>query len=116
MEFDFSRQARLLAFVLLLPLMTSLASCSSVPGPDMIVIPAGSIDIAEYRPVTLKSFELAKFDVTRGEFAAFARQTGFSASGCMTFNEAGDFENLPTANWENPGFTQSDELYPLAVG
>jgi formylglycine-generating enzyme required for sulfatase activity len=55
-----------------------------------------------------RSFALGKYPVTRGEFAAFARDTGYSPNGCylnknnkLSFDQAG--------NWHNPGFAQNDD-------
>src|SRR5437016_13546398 len=74
--------------------------------PEMVVVPAGSFtmgssaeekswaashggslgsvaDEAPQHPVTLASFALGKYDVTRGEYAAFVRAAGSSAGdGC----------------------------------
>jgi sulfatase modifying factor 1 len=96
--------------------------------PEMVVVPAGHFlmgsDIAEHghflgpravaaheqpqHEVTIaKPFALAKFDVTRGEFAAFAKATGFhSEKGCMTLAERQWVAN-PELDWESPGFTQT---------
>src|SRR5207237_4047684 len=68
--------------------------------PEMVVLPAGSFtmgssaeekswaashggsmyavaDEAPQHKVTLRSFALGKYDVTRGEYAAFAQETGY---------------------------------------
>src|SRR5207237_9302523 len=74
--------------------------------PEMVVLPAGSFimgssaeekswaashggsmkavaDEAPRHEVSLPSFALGKYDVTRGEYAAFARETGYPAGdGC----------------------------------
>src|SRR5580700_6202167 len=74
--------------------------------PEMVVVPAGSFtmgssaeekswaashggsvyavaDEAPQHQVSLSSFALGKYDVTRGEYAAFARETGYPAGdGC----------------------------------
>ena len=74
--------------------------------PDMVVLPAGSFtmgssaeekswaashggsmgavaDEAPQDQVSLPSFALGKYDVTRGEYAAFVRETGYPAGdGC----------------------------------
>jgi formylglycine-generating enzyme required for sulfatase activity len=74
--------------------------------PEMVVLPAGSFtmgssaeekswaashggstyavaDEAPQHQVSLPSFALGKYDVTRGEYAAFARETGYPAGdGC----------------------------------
>src|SRR5438067_8323104 len=74
--------------------------------PEMVVIPAGNFtmgssaeekswavnhgaslgsvaDEAPQHQISLPSFALGKYDVTRGEYAAFARETGYPAGdGC----------------------------------
>src|SRR5271168_1908492 len=74
--------------------------------PEMVVLPAGSFnmgsspeekswaashgsslgsvaDEAPQHQVSMSSFALGKYDVTRGEYAAFARETGYPAGdGC----------------------------------
>ena len=97
--------------------------------PEMVVLPAGHFlmgsDAAEHErflgpraaaaheqpqhEVTIaKPFALAKFEVTRGEFAAFARATGLHPEkGCMALIERQWVAN-PELDWENPGFAQTD--------
>jgi formylglycine-generating enzyme required for sulfatase activity/class 3 adenylate cyclase len=98
--------------------------------PEMVVIPAGSYmmggtqaehlrldvpSIAAARdqpqhPVTIaKPFALAKFDITRAEFAAFAAATNFHPlKGCMTGAVNGNWQPQEQATWEEPGFAQTD--------
>ncbi|MDN7561088.1 formylglycine-generating enzyme family protein [Burkholderia orbicola] len=57
--------------------------------------------------VKIKAFSIAKFHVTRKQFSIFARETGFSGKGCRIFKN-GDWEFDLNANWENPGFKQTD--------
>ncbi|HXP06497.1 MAG TPA: SUMF1/EgtB/PvdO family nonheme iron enzyme [Stellaceae bacterium] len=97
--------------------------------PEMVVIPAGAFQmgappgenerfnvsineanrVQPQHPVTFaKAFALAKFDVTRAEFAAFVSATNFHPQpGCMTFAN-GVWEPQPQASWDNPGFAQTD--------
>ena len=72
--------------------------------PEMVVVPAGTFTMGSSDPekswaanhggnaesvsdespqhsVSLPSFALGKYDVTRGEYAAFVRDTGYSAGG-----------------------------------
>jgi formylglycine-generating enzyme required for sulfatase activity len=39
--------------------------------------------------VSVKSFAIAKYDVTNREFAVFAKETGFDPSGCKKYNGHG---------------------------
>jgi formylglycine-generating enzyme required for sulfatase activity/class 3 adenylate cyclase len=97
--------------------------------PEMVVLPAGHFlmgsDAAEHErfqgpqavtaheqpqhEVTIaKPFSLAKFDVTRGEFAAFLKATDFHPQKeCMVLVD-GRWVGNPELDWENPGFVQTD--------
>jgi len=98
--------------------------------PEMVVIPAGSFqmgaapgenerfevptsqanrDQPQHLVTFAKPFALAKFDITRAQFAAFATATGFHPhSGCLTVVN-GAWTPQPQASWEEPGFAQTDE-------
>ncbi len=108
---------------------TVFRDCSDCP--EMVVVPAGNFTIGSsdlekswavshgsnaesvsdespQHNVSLRSFAIGKYDVTRGEYATFVRETGYSAGG-------GCFESsMPKANkradgsWQNPGFKQTD--------
>jgi len=109
---------------------TIFRDCTACP--EMVVIPAGSFtmgssaeekswaathggskeavaDEAPQHQVSLPSFGLAKYDVTRGEYAAFARETGYPAGdGCGRGRAIFKWDKDPKLNWENPGYTQND--------
>ena len=98
--------------------------------PEMVVIPAGSFtmgssaaekawaathggnlaSVADESPqhiVSLRSFALGKYAVTRGEYAAFVRETGYPAGdGCgrdsFKWNKQADL------SWQSPGFAQTE--------
>ena len=98
--------------------------------PEMVVVPAGSFQMGAapgenehyevpatessrdqpQHPVTFaQPFALAKFDLTRAEFAAFAAATGFHARpGCLTL-VGNTWTPQPQASWEEPGFAQTDK-------
>ncbi len=57
--------------------------------------------------VKIKSFSIARFHVTRKQFSVFAEETGFSGKGCRVFKN-GDWKFDADANWENPGFKQTN--------
>jgi formylglycine-generating enzyme required for sulfatase activity len=66
-------------------------------------------DEAPQHQVVLPSFALGKYDVTRGEYAAFIRETGYSAAdGCGHGRAIFKWEKDPTLSWENPGHPQTD--------
>jgi formylglycine-generating enzyme required for sulfatase activity len=88
--------------------------------PEMVVIPAGSFMIGSppnepgrfygedpQRQVNIRQFAAGKFDVTRGEWAAFAKATNRATrEGCK-------FSSFPKnqedeASWRNLGFPQDD--------
>jgi formylglycine-generating enzyme required for sulfatase activity len=98
--------------------------------PEMVVIPAGSFtmgsslaekqwaathggnleSVADESPqhvVTLRSFALGRYPVTRGEYAAFVRETGYSAGdGCG--RDSFKWNKVADLTWQNPGFDQTD--------
>ena len=95
---------------------------------EMVVIPAGKYLMGstkeEFRGVDEKyqfmyadevprheehvnSFAMAKFDVTRGQFAAFVKETGFQGKACEIFNGKTWIIDA-NADWQNPGFKQTD--------
>jgi formylglycine-generating enzyme required for sulfatase activity len=100
--------------------------------PEMVVVPAGSFtmgssseekswaashgssvgsvaDEAPQHQVTLRSFALGKYDITRGEYAAFARETGYPAGdGCGRGRAIFKWEKDPKVTWKDPGFAQTD--------
>jgi len=112
-------------------LTTSGASTKRQPGqtfrecpdcPAMIIIPSGSFmmgspksekkrheDEGPQSRVTIeKPFAVGKFEVTRGEFAAFVKATGHQTKGgCRTWT-GGKWETQPDKSWRSPGFAQDD--------
>ena len=87
--------------------------------PEMVVIPAGTFmmgspaseegrddDEGPRHRVTLESFALGRYEVTRGEYAAFASATGRSPRGCKrVYDGEGTYD---ASWWRNPGFAQGD--------
>ena len=92
--------------------------------PWLVVLPAGNFmmgspelekgrfeDEGPQHPVTLaRPFALMEAEVTRGQFAAFVRETGRApAPGCFVMSSDGDrVEQSAKADWRNPGFVQDD--------
>ena len=68
----------------------------------------GSVaDEAPQREVSVPSFAMGKYDVTRGEYAVFVRETGHSAGdGCA--HDSFTWQERPELSWRNPGFQQTD--------
>ncbi|ANB73804.1 hypothetical protein AYM40_16655 [Paraburkholderia phytofirmans OLGA172] len=95
---------------------------------EMVVIPAGEYmmgarkedfegeknyasmyeDETPQHSVSVKSFGIAKFDVTRKQFSIFAKETEFDGRGCSVYNGEGWWPNS-RADWKDPGFSQSDD-------
>jgi formylglycine-generating enzyme required for sulfatase activity/dienelactone hydrolase len=97
--------------------------------PEMVVLPGGTFmmgsspsekswavshgatadavsDESPQHSVSLRSFALGRYDVTRGEYAAFVRETGYSAGdGCGHDGEK--WNKQVGLNWRKPGFSQT---------
>jgi sulfatase modifying factor 1 len=68
-----------------------------------------------------RDFRMASHEVTRGQFAAFVRETGYQTEGekgggnNVGFNAAtGKFEVDAKYNWRNPGYPQTDD-HPVVL-
>jgi formylglycine-generating enzyme required for sulfatase activity len=66
-------------------------------------------DEAPVHAVTVRAFAAGKYEVTRDEYAAFARGTGHVSAGTCFADLAGDgsWKQDASATWSNPGFPQS---------
>ena len=97
--------------------------------PEMLVVPAGSFimgsspsekawaiahgasasAVADESPqhrVSLPGFALGKYDVTRDEYAAFVRETGYPpGDGCG--RDSFKWTKQQRTSWQNPGFSQT---------
>jgi formylglycine-generating enzyme len=62
--------------------------------------------------VEVKRFATGKFEVTRGQYRAFAESTARGGGGCFVWTGAG-FEQDPAKDWRNPGYAQ-DDRHPAA--
>ncbi len=92
--------------------------CASCP--KMRVIASGSFEMGSPdsetgrsedegppQKVTVSAFALSKTEITRGQFATFAKSAKYkSGDTCWTL-EDGNFEERP-GNWSSPGFSQDD--------
>ncbi len=90
------------------PVMTKLplgqySMGSSSDDPDRQNTETPQIPMTLGQPVAVGIYE-----VTRGQFAEFVRETGYDAGNqCYTF-EGGNRSKRSGRNWENPGFDQTD--------
>ena len=67
----------------------------------------GVADEAPQHEVSVPSFALGKYDVTRAEYASFVRETGHSAGdGCGI--DGFKWKKLAEKSWQNPGYKQTD--------
>ncbi len=56
-----------------------------------------------------KSFAMGKYEVTRGEFAAFVRDSGHRASGACWYNDSATSTKKDYSHsWRDPGLSQTD--------
>jgi formylglycine-generating enzyme required for sulfatase activity len=90
--------------------------------PEMVVVPAGNFlmgssekekgrsdDEGPQHKVTIaKPLAIGKFSVTRGEFAAFVRETDYKTNGGCTVWSGSDWKSQPDRSWRSPGFDQDD--------
>jgi hypothetical protein len=86
--------------------------------PEMVVLPGGTFQMgsndgkSDEKPVhsvNVKGFAIGKYEVTRGQFAAFVAASGHNAgNSCWVFTR-NDWRDTPERNWRNPGFTQTDK-------
>jgi formylglycine-generating enzyme required for sulfatase activity/pimeloyl-ACP methyl ester carboxylesterase len=98
--------------------------------PEMVIVPAGKLmmgsseaerswvaahggnlqsvaDEAPQHEVPIPSFAIGRYDVTRGEYAEFAKETGYPAGdGCGV--DSFKWNKKKELSWQRPGFEQSD--------
>lgn len=99
--------------------------------PEMMLIPAGQFVMGtapdeEYREnlsepfrhrsqpqrvVSMRSFSVGKFEITRGQYRVFAEATGRGSDGCFIWTGAA-FSIDNAKDWRNPGYSQ-DETHPV---
>ena len=106
--------------------------------PEMVVIPAGTFtmgsseaeklwavthgatagsvsDEAPQHKVSLRSFALGRYDVTRREYAEFVHETHHSASGGCYDNGNPNSPKRVGASWQHPSFSQTDRDPAICV-
>jgi len=91
-------------------------------GPEFVQIPGGTFRMgsddgeSNEKPVhlvTVKSFALGKYEVTRGEFRKFVEATSYKTDaekrdGCYGWTGS-EWKKDSSFNWKNVGFTQDDK-------
>ncbi len=90
--------------------------------PEMVVIPPGRFTMGSpdsepgrrpeegpLRSISIPSaYAVGKFEVTRAQYARFARETGRAASGGCFAWTGQKYEDSPQASWSNPGIPQTE--------
>jgi formylglycine-generating enzyme required for sulfatase activity len=100
--------------------------------PEMVVVPAGTYRMGSSKDRALSDFEtprhevriaadfaVGRLEVSRGQFAAFVRETGYAAfqgKGCGALRHS-DLQWLEdeARDWRNPGFEQGDDHPAVCV-
>ncbi len=91
-------------------------------GPEMVQIPAGTFrmgsndgesDEKPVHTVSVKSFAMGKYEVTRGEFRKFVEATSYKTEaekerGCYGWTGS-EWKENSAYNWKNIGFIQDDK-------
>ena len=97
--------------------------------PELILLPAGRFEMgsetlslltgvpenqAPRRDVDVAAFAIGRFEVTRGQYAAFVRETAYApVPGCQAHapdaNDPNRFLTDPSRTWADPGFAQGDD-------
>lgn len=99
---------------------TVFRDCADCPA--MVVIPPGRFSMGspageagrfadegpQHAVAIRRAYAAGRYEVTRGQFAAFAQATGYAAAGCHEWN-GGYWEKNDALSWRNPGFAQSDD-------
>ncbi len=117
------------------PAPSEFRDCADADCPQMVRLPGGTFQMGEVssdgetdekkpvytysgggegdnkpaHSVTLGAFAIGKYEVTRGEYAAFTRDSDRAIGGnCWALDSAGSFEKQASATWQSPGFSQSE--------
>jgi formylglycine-generating enzyme required for sulfatase activity len=99
--------------------------------PEMVVLPPGTFTMGSpdgekgrffnegpRHDVTFaRKFAVGEFQVTKDEFAAFVKATGYDAGKkCRTLNDKNNWVETDGRDWENPGFAQTGSHPVACVG
>jgi formylglycine-generating enzyme required for sulfatase activity len=90
--------------------------------PEMVVVPAGDVMMGSpenergrsdaegpQRRVTIASpLAIGKFSITRGEFAAFVKETDYRTEGGCDVWTGSEWRRHPDRSWRSPNFEQDD--------
>ena len=90
--------------------------------PEMVVIPAGSFTMGspasesgrkaaegpQHQVSIARPFAAGKHEITRGQFARFAQEAGYTVAGACMDQDGSKWTQNPAKNWRAPGFSQTD--------
>ena len=92
-----------------------------VQAPEMVPIAAGCFamgsapgevgrhDSESQHPVCVEKYSVSRYEVTRGQYASFVRETGRETSDtCYTYGDGG-WGSRAGRSWRDPGYVQSDD-------
>ena len=70
----------------------------------------------QHAVVFAKALAVMETEITRGQFAAFVKGSGYRVPpGCYTY-DGKQFKLDPVRNWESPGFEQTDQHPAVCIG
>jgi formylglycine-generating enzyme required for sulfatase activity len=74
----------------------------------------------EHRVTLTRGYYLGRTEVTRGQFAAFVKATGYKTDAersgtSWSLNSAGSWADVPGVSWQNPPFPQTDDHPVICV-
>lgn len=94
--------------------------------PELVVVPGGRFEMGSptsesgrgddegpQRWVSVGSFAVGRFEVTRGQFRAFVRVTSRAMTGGCDLWHGPAFRPDPSRDWQSPGYPQDDD-HPVA--
>ena len=85
---------------------------------ELVTVPAGVLDVSSSRKIPFPRFFMGKFPVTRAQFRRFVTETAYiteaeySGDGKQLVRQK--WQDVPGANWKNPGFLQDDD-HPVVM-
>jgi len=100
--------------------------------PEMATLPAGTYRMGSFKDRALtefegprhevrigKAFAVSRFEITRGQYAAFVKESGYAAfqgKGCSVLRHADlKWADDDARDWRNPGYEQGDDHPAVCV-
>lgn len=104
---------------------TSFTDCTGCP--EMVVVPAGSFTMGSpreeeghhndeepaHRVTIAKPLAISRFEITRGQFSAFADATGHKTGSSCYVWQGENLKNVKGKSFRDPGYKQTDD-HPVA--